>query len=88
MLINTLQTTHSTSELYKMIDDELHKFEEEYQKAKELRLLVDFELNSKLLHEKNQMEIGNIKYKKVISKKGSEVDLKKRIKPKDDNSLF
>lgn len=71
-----------------MIDDELDKFNEEKEKAKDLRLFVDFELSKKLIHEKNQLEIGSIKYKKIIPKKGSEIDLKRRKKSKDDNSLF
>jgi hypothetical protein len=87
-LINTSPITHSTLEVYKMIDDELKKFNEERDKAKDLKLFVDFELNKKLVHEKNQLDIGSIKYKKVIPKKGSELDLKKRKKPNDNNSLF
>lgn len=71
-----------------MIDDELDKFNEEKEKAKDLRLFVDFELNKKIIHEKNQLEISSIKYKKIIPKKGSEIDLKRRKKSKDDNSLF
>jgi hypothetical protein len=87
-LINTLPKTHSISEVYKMIDDELEKFEERTNKAKELRLFVDFELNKQIIHEKKQMDIGSIKYKKVVNKNGGELDLKKRKKSKDDNSLF
>lgn len=86
--INTLPTTHLTSEVFKMIEDELEKFQNEADKYKNLRLLVDFEPTNKLELSKNQMEIGSIKYKKVIAKKGSEIDLKKRKKPNDDNSLF
>jgi hypothetical protein len=71
-----------------MIDDELKKFNEERDKAKDLKLFIDFELDKKLVHEKNQLDIGSIKYKKIIPKKGSEVDLKKRKKTKDNNSLF
>jgi hypothetical protein len=72
-----------------MIDEELEKFESEREKAKDLKLFVDFELNKKCIHQKKQMDFGSIKYKKVIRKAGGEIDLKKKNKkPKDDNSLF
>lgn len=76
----------SISEMFEAMESELEKFHEESNRKKDLKLLVDFDSKEKA-PEINQIEIGDIKYKKRKIKKKSIVDLKDRNK-RDDNSLF
>lgn len=80
---------HSTSEVFKIMESELEKFQESFELSESnLKLIVDFE-STKLEPVKNQMEIEGIKYKKTQIKKGEVLDLRKKNKRKNnDNTLF
>lgn len=68
-----------------MINEEQDKFDERFDKPKDLKLIIDFE-SSDIKPINNQMEIPSIKYKKRNSLKKKEVDL--RNKSNNKNSLF
>lgn len=84
-MINTTPKIHWISEVYRMINEEQHKFDDRCEAPKELKLLIDFE-TSDMSHTSNQMIIPDIKYKKRKSLKKEEIDLSKKSKNK--NSLF
>jgi hypothetical protein len=63
-----------------MFNEELDKFQKAEnisQKEQNLKLIVDFDSEDKV-HEKKQMEIGSIKYKKRKKIIVKEVDLRKK----------
>lgn len=75
--INTLPTTRWTSDLYKM-NEELEKFESQIKEPGTGKLIIDF---STLEHKVqcNQIDLGDIKYKKPKKRlQKEEVDLKSR----------
>jgi hypothetical protein len=76
----------SISEMFNAMQDELEKFQEDSNRKKDLKLIIDFDSAGKL-PKINQIQIEGIKYKKRIVKKKSIVDLKDRNK-NDDNALF
>ena len=76
----------SISEMFSAMQDELEKFQEDSNRKKDLKLIIDFDSAGKL-PKINQIQIEGIKYKKRIVKKKSIVDLKDRNK-NDDNTLF
>jgi hypothetical protein len=72
--------------MFSAMQDELEKFQEDSNRKKDLKLIIDFDSAGKL-PKINQIQIEGIKYKKRIVKKKSIVDLKDRNK-NDDNTLF
>lgn len=84
---NTLLTTLSISDLYRMENEakKIEEFEEQNLKAP-----VDFTASEKLAAEElhNQFEIPVIKYKARPKNKGKAVEVKLNKKQKSTNNLF
>ena len=78
----------STSEVFSIMESELEKFHEQLSKTEaHIKLIVDFE-SSRLEMGKNQMQIDGIKYKTKQIMKSEVVDLRKRSKTNNNNTLF
>ena len=81
--INTLQTTLSISDRFKM-QEELEKFQDMKVEDGTFKLIVDFK-EIDLAFQGNQFDVGVIKYKKSKKNlKKAEIDLKNR-NPNDQN---